>query len=239
MTMAIEPNVINDYLDRLDRAAQVLAPDRRIELLSEIREHIEDARVAEGGDGEAATRSVLERLGAPEEIVAAAGEGSQPWRGSMPFGYGGSPPRPRRSLALEIWAVVMLTVGSIVLPVIGWLVGVALMWSSDRWRLREKLLATLVVPGGLGAVGLALTVGTSVSSCFQATTVTQVGRAQQLPTSTGTCEQGSSWTDALVPAGWVIAALAALIVPLMLIRLARLRAERENDVSLPQARAVG
>jgi hypothetical protein len=72
----------------------------------------------------------------------------------------GSQTRPR-GLALEIWAVVMLTLGSLI-PVFGWAVGVVLLWSSGRWRRSEKLLGTLVVPGGpglalvLGAVAMAL-----------------------------------------------------------------------------------
>ena len=43
----------------------------------------------------------------------------------------------------------MLTVGSFLLG-IGWLIGVVLLWSSRRWRVGEKLLMTLVVPGGPG-----------------------------------------------------------------------------------------
>jgi hypothetical protein len=45
--------------------------------------------------------------------------------------------------------VLLLTAGSFV-PVVGWLVGVVLLWTSTLWRLREKLLGTLVVPFGLG-----------------------------------------------------------------------------------------
>jgi hypothetical protein len=33
--------------------------------------------------------------------------------------------------------------------VVGWLVGLVLLWASPRWRRREKLLGTLVWPGGL------------------------------------------------------------------------------------------
>lgn len=36
--------------------------------------------------------------------------------------------------------------------VVGWLVGVALLWWSGRWTWREKLLGTLVVPGGPGGI---------------------------------------------------------------------------------------
>lgn len=55
----------------------------------------------------------------------------------------------------------MLTVGSLI-PVLGWGVGVILLWSSGRWRPSEKLLGTLIVPGGpgmallLGAAAVAL-----------------------------------------------------------------------------------
>ena len=71
------------------------------------------------------------------------------------------PQAHRRGLGLEIGAVVMLTVGSLI-PVLGWAVGVILLWSSGRWRPSDKLLGTLIVPGGpgmallLGATAVAL-----------------------------------------------------------------------------------
>ena len=49
----------------------------------------------------------------------------------------------------EAGAILLLVVGGIVAPVIGWFVGVALLWSSKAWTPRHKLLGTLVVPGGL------------------------------------------------------------------------------------------
>jgi hypothetical protein len=63
---------VDDYLRRLEAAASALPAHQRDELVSEIREHIQEAlRQAPAGD-EAAVRNVLERLGPPEEIVAAA-----------------------------------------------------------------------------------------------------------------------------------------------------------------------
>ncbi len=47
------------------------------------------------------------------------------------------------------WAAVLLLFGGIVFPVLGWLAGVVLLWASGRWTTAEKLLGTLVVPGGL------------------------------------------------------------------------------------------
>ena len=45
-------------------------------------------------------------------------------------------------------AIVLLLIG-IMLFAVGGLVDVILLWSSPIWRVRDKLIATLVVPGGL------------------------------------------------------------------------------------------
>jgi hypothetical protein len=66
--------LVEDYLRHLEAVASILPAYRREELLAEIREHLAEAlRQVPAGD-EAAVRSVLERLGSPEEIVAAAAE---------------------------------------------------------------------------------------------------------------------------------------------------------------------
>jgi hypothetical protein len=50
---------------------------------------------------------------------------------------------------LDVTALVLLLIGGIVLPVLGWIIGVILLWRSATWSSREKLLGTFVVPGGL------------------------------------------------------------------------------------------
>jgi hypothetical protein len=105
-------------------------------------------------------RNILERLGSPEEIVAAE-EGwgaTQPGWAAAP-GDGASPKNPPWG-ATEIIALLLLTIGWVLLPLIGPLIGLALMWYSARWTRRQKLIATgivlvlLVVPIlGLLAVG--------------------------------------------------------------------------------------
>ena len=64
--------LVQDYLRRLEQAAAPLPRSRRAELVAEIREHIDDALLEAGAADEVAVRNVLERLGPPEEIVAAA-----------------------------------------------------------------------------------------------------------------------------------------------------------------------
>jgi hypothetical protein len=66
--------LVEDYLRHLEAVASALPAYRREELLTEIREHLAEAlRPVPPGD-EAAVRSVLDRLGSPEEIVAAAAD---------------------------------------------------------------------------------------------------------------------------------------------------------------------
>ena len=64
-------------------------------------------------------------------------------------------------------AVLFLSIGSLVLPILGWFVGLVLLWMSDAWNTRDKILGTLFVPGGLGTVWVLLqTVGSS-NACVQ------------------------------------------------------------------------
>jgi hypothetical protein len=76
MTIVHTDRLVDDYLRRLDAAASILPPDRRAELVSEIRDHLEEALRETQPSDEIAVRSVLDRLGAPEEIVSAAAEAS-------------------------------------------------------------------------------------------------------------------------------------------------------------------
>lgn len=143
--------LVDTYLTRLAHAARDLPPDRRAELLSEIREHIAASRAEETFADEASVRTMLDRLGDPVDIVAAAVEDDPPGHPA----YAGGSRGQRLGIGLEVGAVVMLTAGSLI-PVIGWVVGVILLWSSSRWRRSEKVLGTLIVPGG---PGLALILG--------------------------------------------------------------------------------
>jgi hypothetical protein len=64
--------LVEDYLHRLDRAAYALPPESRAELVEEIRLHVTEAQASSTGPvDETWTRNLLERLGTPDEIVAA------------------------------------------------------------------------------------------------------------------------------------------------------------------------
>jgi hypothetical protein len=132
--MPTSEQLVRDYLERLEQELADLPNARRREIIEEISEHIEEARTSGAAD-EAGVRSLLDRLGDPADIAVDARER---------LGV-----RPRRSGIFEIAALVLLLVGGVVLPVLGWLVGVALLWASAVWTTRDKLLGTVVVPGGL------------------------------------------------------------------------------------------
>jgi hypothetical protein len=51
-------------------------------------------------------------------------------------------------IVLEVGALLLLTLGSLV-SWVGWVGGVLLLWTSQRWTRRDKLLGSLVLPGGL------------------------------------------------------------------------------------------
>jgi hypothetical protein len=206
--------LVAEYLARLERAAAVLPPHRRAELLEEIAEHIATARAAEPAGDEAGVRTILDRLGEPEVIVAAAQEDLTPAWGAGPSWPAAPPPR---GTGLELAAVLMLTAGSLFL-VIGWLVGVGLLWASSLWRVREKLLGTLVVPLGPGGVLLWSTIPTRTCS----------GSSELFEDGTSVVTAESCTGFALSPPLAVLTGLILLVGPVLvavlLMRIARRRA---------------
>jgi len=131
--------LIDRYLNDLQAELRGVPANRRRELLEEVGEHITQARAALDADTEAAIRTVLERLGDPAEIAADARErfGVQTAKPATPW--------------LEVIALVLL-----VIPFLGWVVGVVLVWLSRLWTTRDKLIGTLGgmswVVAGLGTI---------------------------------------------------------------------------------------
>lgn len=127
---------VDDYLRRLERSMHDLPSARRDEIVGQIREHIADALAEMPVDATGAdVDNVLGSLGDPDDIATEARER-----------FGIVSPRPRWT---DTAAVVLLPIGGLVLPVVGWVVGVAFLWMSAVWTTRDKVIGTLIVPGGL------------------------------------------------------------------------------------------
>lgn len=137
--------LVRDYLGRLGAAAWRLTVDRRAELVGEVREHIATALAEAGRRDELIVRNILERLGPPEEIVAAEREpdAAAPALAAVPP-TGANVARAPWG-AVEIVALLLLTVGAVLLPFVGPLLGLVFMWNSARWTQRKKLVATAIV----------------------------------------------------------------------------------------------
>ena len=86
------------------------------------------SKAAPAGATEAEARTALDRLGDPDQIVAAerADGGERRRRGRLGWG-----------------AITLLLAGGVVIPVAGWFVGALFLWVSRAWTLRDKLIGTL------------------------------------------------------------------------------------------------
>jgi uncharacterized membrane protein len=135
MTAPHADQLIDGYLARLTAAAADLPKSARQELIEDMRSHIAEARSREPEETDATILNILDRLGDPATVV-----------GSARDRLGIRPPQPYRSGLLEVAAVLLV-------PFI-WPIGVILLWISPAWNWRDKVIGTLVPPGGY--MGLAL-----------------------------------------------------------------------------------
>lgn len=127
--------LVRDYLKRLDAELADLPRARRRELVQEISGHISETRADLPSETEAEIRTLLDRIGEPADIAAEARER---------FGV-----QPKKAGWKEVGALVLLPIGGVIIPVLGWFIGVVLLWISDAWSTRDKLVGTLLFPGGL------------------------------------------------------------------------------------------
>ena len=145
--------LVERYLKHLEVELDDVPRDRRREIVDEIAGHIAEARAGLEHETEADVRNILEGLGDPAEIAEEARERFEV-----------APPaaRPRRAGAIEVGALILLLVGGLVIPIFGWVIGVVLLWVSDAWNVRDKVIGTLFVPGGLALPFFLLLWGTSL-----------------------------------------------------------------------------
>jgi uncharacterized membrane protein len=149
MTTKVD-TLVDHYLKDLETELRGLPGNRRREILDEVGEHITQARAALDAETEAAIRTVLERLGDPADIAAEARDR---------FGVQAASPRPTIPW-LEVLALTMLVLVpfslmlgmSALVPVLSWLVGLALLWRSHIWTSRDKRIGTLLAT--LAAIGV-------------------------------------------------------------------------------------
>ena len=193
--MATGQELVDGYLQRLAVATADLPPDVRDDLLTDVRTHLLEAQERATSDAE--VHAALDRLGSPEAIAAearggpGAPAGTGPWTAPPPSGAGWvAPPPPARwaappltmtsSAGRDVTTLLMVLFGAVVLTfvlgivgtVVGWMVGLGLLWSSRTWTAGEKTLATLVWPGGLASPFYLMLAGGQV--CYSESEVTVI-----------------------------------------------------------------
>ena len=137
---------VGEYLRRLQRSMGDVPAERRDEILADIEEHIAELLAENPTETDADVRNVLERVGHPEDIAAEARERFD----IIPV------TRFRRPAAswTDIAAVSLLVLGSLMIillyyregMIVAWGAATVLLWLSDVWNPRDKILVTLVLP---------------------------------------------------------------------------------------------
>jgi hypothetical protein len=156
MTIVHTDRLVDDYLRRLDAASSMLPPDRRAELASEIRDHLDEALRDTDPNDKLAVRNVLERLGPPEEIVSAAAD-------VPPYGQVVTPAPETNGLAIASLVLGVLWIwwiGSVLALVFGYRARREIKKSAGRQQGAGLALAGIVlgwigiVVLGIGALGI-------------------------------------------------------------------------------------
>ncbi|KUF07981.1 hypothetical protein [Leucobacter sp. G161] len=136
---------LTEYLEKLDAAVQHLPHGLARDLTAEIT-----AQLSNLDEEELAQHIAL--LGPPETVAQAALDAAEQTLPADPFGAQAAPapaasPQPLTATrGYAIAAVIILGIGGIVLPFVGWFIGATLVGTSKLWRTKEKLVGILATP---------------------------------------------------------------------------------------------
>jgi uncharacterized membrane protein len=128
-------DITRRYLKRLEKELGDLPAVYRDEVLDEIREHIATSRATLQSDAD--VLAVLNRLGDPKSIADDARE-----RFEL---------TTYRAGTTEIAAIILLLLS---FSIVGYIVGLALVWRSPAWRRLDKLIGTVMPVVAVPAVWL-------------------------------------------------------------------------------------
>lgn len=140
--------IIEEYLGDLRDALRTVNPSSSKEFVAEIEQHISEGRTSlEPGD-EVGLRNLLERIGSPSALANELKE-----------------TEPARTVSAMDRATPWLIMFGGFAFGFGWLVGLYGLWSSKTWRIWDKLLGTLIWPGGLLGIFYLFLASSSVTTC--------------------------------------------------------------------------
>jgi uncharacterized membrane protein len=202
--------LVSSYLAALRSAARDLPRGRRNELMREIEAHLAEAIPPGASDAEILT--VLDRLGEPDQIVEEERERTGE--------------RRARAGWFEWITVALLLIGGLVLPALGWLIGVVFLWGSRVWTMRDKLIGTLFVPGGLMAAFYLFFFGASSTQTCSSLSRIDPATGRLLSTT----EHCTGTQSTLAHVLWILLFAALLITPIITAVYLTRRAQRHRSV---------
>lgn len=140
MSHQIQQRVVADYLRDLEPALVGVPSEVATSIIDGIAEELSGL-----GAPEAAVR--IAELGDPAFIAKEAIAGSALGEQSTTT----APAAPTDQRWYVVLASLLVAVGGYLIPVLGWIAGIAMVWMSAAWRPWEKWVGTLA-PLGLGAL---------------------------------------------------------------------------------------
>ena len=158
MSQSELPQVVRSYVSELQRAL--------VGVPREVAQEIVDGVTEELAGLDAAAASIrIEELGDPSFIAAEAKANTESealvTQGAQTTGDSS---RLAETVADPRWYIViaslLVALGGIVIPVLGWIAGIVMVWMTDTWRTWEKWLASLA-PMGIAAVAMLIVLGSS------------------------------------------------------------------------------
>jgi uncharacterized membrane protein len=153
--------ILGGYRLRLEEELNGLPRARREEIIAEFDAHIRDARTAHAAETDADLLNLLDRLGDPSVIGT---EARERFDVAEPASAGGR----------EVIALLLLVVGPFIVPVVTWVLGAMLVWSSVAWSAREKrnsLAWSLIVIVVLTLIGIIFAIASSTGTTVIASSV--------------------------------------------------------------------
>lgn len=100
-------DAVVEYLHEVELRLAGLPLLQRRELLADLRAHIASERLERGAHSEGEVLEILERLGSPEEVAAAAYEEAGPPRTTIRPAQVGTPTRSRLLLGAAVVAIII------------------------------------------------------------------------------------------------------------------------------------
>ena len=196
MTAPHADQLVGEYLGRLGSELEGVPESRREEILDEITNHIAEERGRLEDESDADLRNLLDRLGDPAEVAAAArGERSETATAG----------ERRRVGAVEVFALLLTP--------FFWPAGVILLWISPAWSRRDKLIGTLLPPGGY--LPLLMLPAVLLADGFTSTCGSSVDTQGHLASSCTGFATLPVWQQDLEQAAVVAAVLILLVLPIL------------------------